>query len=341
MGSQLTIATTGATLGVAVGTTRITYRLPTGCYSADSVTVMPNPAPITGVTQACPGTSTVLADGSAGGVWSSLNPGVATVGASTGVVVGVFPDTTTIFYTLRPNCIVTTTVLINHLPLPISSRDTLCPFTLDTARDAMPGGTWSTTTASLIIIGSTGADSILAGGIGVIKYTMPTGCAITKNIYIRNNPVPTVTFNWATASFYTPDIYPHYQWYDSIQGKILAATSPTLAALHNQYYYVVVTDTFGCKGASAWYHFNTAVLETTTADNDKTIRIFPNPATGLVYIEANSRVRAVVSSMDGKLLLMRFDAKTIDIGSLANGMYQLELYDDSGNRLASRKLVKE
>ncbi len=98
-----TTGTTGTVLGVAVGVAIITYTVG-GPYVTYAITVNPLPSPIGGPTSLCAGTTVTRTNLAFGGVWSSSNPAVATIGASTGVVTGLTPGTATIMYTLATGC---------------------------------------------------------------------------------------------------------------------------------------------------------------------------------------------------------------------------------------------
>src|ERR1019366_6989909 len=104
------------------------------------------------------------------------------------------------------------------------------------------------------------------------------------------------------------------------------ATSPTLAALNNEYYYVIVTDSNGCQGKSPLFHFDLRRLGINSLGN-KEFRIYPNPASAKLYIESAGMVHAVISSIEGKKEIDQPDAKEIDISMLANGIYMITLYD--------------
>jgi membrane carboxypeptidase/penicillin-binding protein PbpC len=149
-----------------------------------------------------------------------------------------------------------------------------------------------------------------------------------------------VTYNWYYNTFYTPDIYQSYQWYDSAQGLIPGATSPSLAALENEYYWVVVTDADGCKGPSTRIRFDTHMLGVGSMQQAE-VRVYPNPATETVNIESKVRVKAVLSSIDGRMLQQQADAKSLDVSKLAAGVYMLAVYDDSGQILTVQKVIKE
>jgi len=103
-----TVSATGTVAGVAGGTTVITYTK-AGCTVTDVVTINPLPSvdPIPATyfdTTVCLTQSDPLTDLTTGGVWSSFNTAVATVGSSSGVVEGVVAGVDSIFYTVTNGC---------------------------------------------------------------------------------------------------------------------------------------------------------------------------------------------------------------------------------------------
>lgn len=70
--------------------------------SSTNLTINTNPtvAAITGASTLCTDTPVTLSSATAGGVWSSLNPGIATVDSASGLVTGLAAGTATIVYTV-------------------------------------------------------------------------------------------------------------------------------------------------------------------------------------------------------------------------------------------------
>ena len=333
---------TGLVTGIKAGTVVMSYLLPTGCLSVHSTTVIALPPPILGYMQVCPDKSTTLSDPLSGGTWSSSNTSVATVSVNTGIVTGKNADTTYIYYTIKPGCSASAMFIVNPLPFPITGRDTICPYGfMDTLHDASHGGLWTTSTPLLdTIVDTTGVLTTRHFGTAVIKYTLATTCEITKNIYIYPVQKPKITFSPATNTFYTDLGYPGYQWYDSVSGKITHATSPSLADIYFEWYYVIVTDTNGCRSQSDTFYHEVRNVGVNNVANTG-IKIYPNPTTGMLYISSPVKVRAVLSGIDGKIELQSEDARELDISRLSDAMYFISLYDESGQLLTVRKIVKE
>jgi trimeric autotransporter adhesin len=114
--SVATISGSGFVSGVAFGSATVSYTLSDGCMTTEMVSVNPLPAAITGSTTICIGGGSLLSDSFSGGIWSSNDLSVATVGASSGAVAGVALGSTTITYTLPGGCRAMTTVSVHNMP---------------------------------------------------------------------------------------------------------------------------------------------------------------------------------------------------------------------------------
>jgi hypothetical protein len=79
------------------------------------------------------------------------------------------------------------------------------------------------------------------------------------------------------------------------------------------------------------------VGSTSVADE---IRIYPNPATTMLKIDAPVHVNAIVLGVDGKLLINEKDVTSIDISRLANGLYFINIYDANDVLLKTAKFAK-
>jgi len=188
--SVATVGGSGSVLGVSQGTTVITYTLATGCYVTTAVLVNPLPGAIFGTPNACVAATSTLADGTAGGTWSSSDFTIASVGSTTGVVSGVVLGSVSITYTLTSTgCLATTLFTVNPTPDPISGITTLCLGTTSSLTDIDPGGTWTSNAPSVAPVGlSSGIVTGLSTGIANITFTLPTGCYNTVGVTVYPNP---------------------------------------------------------------------------------------------------------------------------------------------------------
>lgn len=201
--SSLAVATIGASSGVlssmAAGTEIITYTLPAGCKTTTVIVVNPVPSSITGVTSVCQGLFTTLSDAVGGGIWSSSNAGVASIGSVSGVVVGVTTGTATITYTLAAGgCYKTVGIIVDPLPAAITGTQVYCAGATATLSDATTGGHWSSSNTAVATIGSnTGLLTSISGGSAMITYKLPTGCLTSTSITV--NPLPAAIIGSSTA----------------------------------------------------------------------------------------------------------------------------------------------
>ncbi|MBX2906609.1 MAG: Ig-like domain-containing protein [Taibaiella sp.] len=179
--SAATIDAGGLVTGIVPGTATVTYTLGVGCFTNRVVTVNPLPPAITGNIPTCVGMTITLGNPTPGGTWTSTTaPGVATVGASTGVVTPVSPGTATITYTLPTGCYTTEVVLVNTVQ-PITGNTALCAGTLSILTHAVSGGTWSSSTPTIAgIAATTGMLVAYTAGTSTISYALPGGCYATK-----------------------------------------------------------------------------------------------------------------------------------------------------------------
>ena len=178
---------TGVVTGGTAGTAIITYTLPTGCAIATSVYVNTAPVAITGVTNMCLGSGTVLSDASAGGTWSTPATGIIILG-STGSVTGTGLGSATVSYTIG-GCAVTDIVNVNSLPAAITGSNHVCADSRDTLGDATTGGVWSSSNPLVAAIGTaTGEVTGVIPGTVTVSYSMGVGCTVNKTVSV--SPLP-------------------------------------------------------------------------------------------------------------------------------------------------------
>ena len=191
--SNTVVATIGAgsgTLtGASPGTAMITYTLATGCLTSALVTVNVTPAPITGTTTECAGTSNLLNDFITGGTWTSSNTTAAMIGVSSGSLAGVSAGTSIISYTLTTGCFATTTATILQSPTSITGATSVCVSYSTTLGDGVGLGAWSSSnTAVAPIVSGSGLVTGASVGSSIITYTLPDNCYTTTQESVLNTP---------------------------------------------------------------------------------------------------------------------------------------------------------
>ncbi len=177
---------TGIVTGITGGIAIITYAIPSGCYAIYPVTVNQTPAAISGLTNICYGISTTLSDTLTGGTWSSSDPYIAPIAATSGVYTGATPGIATITYSMSTGCSTTTTVTINTVPAPITGITSVCVGLSTSLSDAVPGGSWSPATGGIATASPTGVITGVSPGTPTIFYTLPDGCAVSTTVTVNN-----------------------------------------------------------------------------------------------------------------------------------------------------------
>ena len=185
--SNTVVATIGSSSGVvtaiATGSTTISYTLPSGCVATITFSVISSPAPISGSTHVCIGSTTGLTE-TGGGTWTSSSTSVATIG-STGIVTGVTAGIATITYSLGTGCTTTLPFTVNPLPSVITGAGTVCPGATTSWSDATTGGTWSTISTSASVGSSSGLVTGITSGLATITYTSLLGCNVTRVVTVN------------------------------------------------------------------------------------------------------------------------------------------------------------
>ena len=193
--SNTSVATIGSTTGIITGlgtggTTTIIYTLnPGSCTISTVATVNPAPSAINGNPVVCQGSSITLTDAVTGGIWSSSNTLVGSVGSTSGVVTGIGGGTTTILYT-SANCTPVTVVVTVNPVSPILGTFMLCTGLSSLLTDAIAGGTWTSSNTIIATIGSSsGVVNAINTGTTTIIHTFTTGCTVSAVVTVNLSPV--------------------------------------------------------------------------------------------------------------------------------------------------------
>ena len=237
-------------------------------YNASCSTVT-----ITGSTAVCSGSTTVLSGTLSGGIWTSSNIAVATVGSSTGIVTGVTGGTATITYTLGSGCYATQNMTVNAAPTAgtISGASSLCQGSTTTLTDATTGGVWSSSSTNATV-GSTGVVTGVTAGTASISYTVTTACGsatATKTMTI--NPLPNAGAITGTSSVC---IGATTTLTDGVSGGTWSSSSTGIATVSGG----VVT---GVSAGSAIISYGVTNV-CGTAYATKTVNVSPAPTAGTI-----------------------------------------------------------
>lgn len=173
----------------------------------------------------------------------------------------------------------------------------------------------------------------------MVTVTAGTCTATSKEVVVEVNdyPIPVVSYSGFVLS--TSNIYAGYQWFlntVAIPGATSASFVPTTAGN----YRVRVVDLAGCIAFSTGYPVSIVSVGVSSINNIS-VRLFPNPTNGVLHIESPVPVDAVISSLDGKVVGEYNGASQINLHSLSAGIYVVNVYTKSGERILVEKLVKE
>ncbi len=184
--------TSGFVIAQNPGTTTITYTVPSNSCSSGSqvsyftLTVNPagNPGTITGNSNICAGTSTLLSTtGTSGGTWLSGNTLVATVDPNTGNVTGVAPGAVIITYQISNSCgsgsaLFPMTISQGANAGTISGSSSVCAGSaISLTSNGTPGGLWTSSNPAAATVDGNGVVLGTGAGNTTITYTVTSDCS--------------------------------------------------------------------------------------------------------------------------------------------------------------------
>ncbi len=356
--------------GLATGTYTYTVTNASLCTSAASGNVVVN-APPTNPSAPIVGTITqpscTLATGSvlfsglpATGTWTLTRTpgGNTTTGAGiTSTISGLAAGTYTYTVTNAAGCtsVASSNIVINAQPS-IPTVPTVGPITQTTCTVAtgsvflydlpatgnwtitqLPGG--STTTG-------TGTGSTITGlvpGTYTFTVTNSSGCvsSATTNIVINSQPIPPTPIISQNGLLLSSNAVTGNQWYNA-SGSIVGSTNQNYTVTANGSYYVIVTVN-GCSSSPS----NTIVINNVgieTIDNNRVIKIYPNPVNNELSIEIVNGTELVgyeILNYTGQLVYKGnlVNKTTVQTAGFAAGVYLIKL--ENGKTFEFKKIFKE
>lgn len=191
--TNITIGSTSGIVSVITAdTTTVFYTLPTGCASSIVITSNDVPLPIGGAIDTCVGLTISLTDATTGGIWSSSNTAIATVGSATGAATGVSAGTAIITYTLpTTGCYTTVGLPVDPMPSSITGTLNVCTGAVSNLDDLVTGGFFFSSNSSIASIDSISGDMTgVSSGTATITYILSTGCKTVSTATV--NAMPTI-----------------------------------------------------------------------------------------------------------------------------------------------------
>ena len=329
--ARATVSSTGMVTAVSAGGVYISYTMTNSCgsasaYVATPVDPLPLAAPISGPAMVCESATITLIDATSFGAWASSNPVVAYI-SSTGVVTGVVPGSATITYTVHNGCgynsvVQNITVNANPVAGSVSGPSIVNAGMSITLADADAGGIWSTSDASLAVVGSTGIVTGVNPGTVTISYSVTNVCGtavatrsvsvlvLSASITASNVTAPGGNDGCALLAVVGGTAPYSYLW-------STGATTQNLAMLPAGTYSVLVTDAFGdTTSAHVTITQPSAGRMAPSGNNDQMaveVAAYPNPFNTVTTI---------------RFTLVTSAHATVDIFSAATGIKVATIYDE-------------
>ncbi len=201
--SVLTITGTGSPVtlnGLMAGSAILTFTAGAAgnnCFVTKTVSVnATTPAAITGNTNVCVGGVTTLANATSGGSWSSATTAKASIGAATGLVVGVATGTTLIDYTYIGCWVQTTVNVLAYTAGGVSGSSLVCVGDATTISNTV-SGTWTSGNTAIATVGTaTGTTTLVTGvaaGSAAITFTDASNCTNFFTTSVISTTLPAIT----------------------------------------------------------------------------------------------------------------------------------------------------
>ncbi len=221
---------------------------------------------ITGIPTVCVGTTDTLANGTPGGVWTSSNMAVATIGSATGVVTGIGAGSATITYTVgAARAVLVISVFLSMPPIIWTGSPTVCHFSNSSdIRNLFIGGTYTTSDSSIVKVDYVSGRPYAFGisvGSAVITYSA-AGCGFaTKNVTVTPKPVLsgiTTLCEGDTTTLHT-DVPGGYWFSGSRYNFFVDSATGFTKALHRDAYGIYYLSSDGCESYISVYALSAAL----------------------------------------------------------------------------------
>lgn len=353
------VAGTGAAISFGLQTGACVYTVVAtsifGCSAtmtgSATVTINPSPLPIVCPISGCVvcvGNSITLTDPTTGGVWSSSNPGIATIGSATGVVTGVSAGVTIITYAIG-SCFVTTAVTVNPIPGPITGTASVCIGGTTTLSCSPAGGTWSTSCTLVSVNSTTGVVTGVSTGIcSAVTYTLPGGCSSTINVTVTAiTPITGPTYVCVGSTCTLSNATPGGTWSTSCgNASVNSATGIVTGIAVGLCSSITYTLPSGCYTT---YPINVNALPCTNGVSELNsqpgyVELFPNPASDEITIKMTGtayNAYTITNDIGQTVMLgsLMKEETSVAIKKLPSAMYYITFRGASG--ILVKRFIKQ
>lgn len=173
-------------------------------------------------------------------------------------------------------------------------------------------------------------------GVQVVRCN-DTSAIKSYDVVVRPRNQPVITTNEFVLG--TTEQYNSYQWLlnDIV---IPSATERYYTVQANGDYRVATVNSFGCIDTSEVNAVNNYTGIVNSQALKQSIKIYPNPTSGRVFIQSPVRVSLTLSNVEGRILIQESNSSSIDISQLHPGIYLLHVQSKEGTLLKTERLVK-
>lgn len=229
---------------------------------------------------------------------------------------------------------------INNLYVKPIKHDTAFAVALDTivcrmGKMSLPGHTGS---AAFLWSNGVTDDTITISQRGTYWVISTDGCySFVDTFLISGADLPPLAITVNKFVLGTASKYDTYQWYldgNELQGE----TNDTITAAQNGVYSVKVSNSYGCSDSVSYTVTNVGVPDITQLK--AAIKVYPNPASGIIHISSPIAVSAVVSTMDGRNVANASVGEDINITHLPEGMYLVRILNSDGQLIRTEKITR-
>ena len=175
-------------------------------------------------------------------------------------------------------------------------------------------------------------------GIYTIRFPNAAGCDSTVTLDLTITAFEAaITANQFTLQ--AAQVYTTYQWLKD-GNSISGATGNSYQVTANGAYSLVATNAQGCIDTSDVYNVSgyTGIEDVNAIA--ALINVYPNPASGILFVNAPLTVNLMITDVTGKVLQHAEKAKSLQIANLAAGIYFLRITDQDGAILKTEKVIK-
>jgi hypothetical protein len=169
--------------------------------------------------------------------------------------------------------------------------------------------------------------------VNISGSCVSTTAPITLNTLPQPNPI----VSYSDGKVRTQNYYATYQWYrDNV--LIPGATNFEYSVRQNGAYKVRVADSNTCVSMST--PLPTWGVSVQQVQDEFSASVYPNPTSDMLQISAPMPLDAIVTTPDGKMVLVAKQQTSIDMSRLPNGLYLVTLMNKDGMRVHTEKIIK-